>query len=252
MLSRRHVLHLIAGGAMLAGVRTAAAGERRIDRLIEQSAALPTISQRIDVISRALIGTRYRGYTLIGGPHRPERFVARDDCFDCVTYCETVLAAAIARTPSGFAPALRTIRYHDGVVAWRERNHYFFEWSEHNVANWTCRDITMDGAIELDKTVYWHKALGRRRFAMHVIPRATFLANRAMLETGDIVGFVTRRPNLDYFHVGFIAFGPKGEFLLRHASQSHGRVLDEPMQHFVRVNRVRYVTLLRPLEPVWI
>ena len=110
----------------------------------------------------------------------------------------------------------------------------------------------MDGAIELDKTVYWHKALGRRRFAMHVIPRATFLANRAMLETGDIVGFVTHRPNLDYFHVGFIAFGPKGEFLLRHASQSHGRVLDEPMQYFVRVNHVRYVTLLRPLEPVWI
>ena len=53
-------------------VRPAAAGEARIDRLIERSSALPTIGQRIDFISRALIGTRYRGYTLIGGPHRRE------------------------------------------------------------------------------------------------------------------------------------------------------------------------------------
>ena len=87
---------------------------------------------------------------------------------------------------------------------------------------------------------------------MHVIPRAIFLANRAQLATGDIVGFVTHRPNLDYFHVGFVAFGPRDEFLLRHASRSLGRVLDERMEHFVRVNHVRYVTLLRPLEPVWI
>ena len=69
------------------------------------------------------------------------------------------------------------------------------------------------------------------------------------LATGDIVGFVTRRSNLDYFHVGFVAFGPKGEFLLRHASERHGRVLDERMQHFCAANHVRYVTLLRPLEP---
>ena len=55
------------------------------------------ISQRIDFISGALRGTRYQGYTLIGGPQRPEQFVVRDDAFDCVTFCETVLAAAIAR-----------------------------------------------------------------------------------------------------------------------------------------------------------
>jgi len=248
MHSRRHFLQLF-GGAALAGWRPARAGEARIDRLIEAASTLPTISQRIDMISRGLIGTPYRGYSLIGGPHRRERFVVRDDGFDCVTYCETVLAAAIARKPIAFAPTLRAVRYDNGVIAWRERNHYFFEWREHNVANGTCRVIAMAGEVEVDKTVTWHRALGRRHFAMHVIPRAVFLANRGKLLTGDIVGFVTRRPNLDYFHVGFVAFGPKGEFLLRHASEQHGRVLDERMQRFVAANRVRYVTLLRPLEP---
>ena len=57
------------------------------------------------------------------------------------------------------------------------------------------------------------------------------------------------RPNLDYFHTGFIAFDRGGELLLRHASQSRRRVLDERMDRFVAQNRVRYVTLLRSEEP---
>ena len=84
---------------------------------------------------------------------------------------------------------------------------------------------------------------------MRVTPSSIFLANKGKLENGDIVGFVTRRPNLDYFHIGFVAFAGDGEMLLRHASLSRHRVLDERMDHFVAANRVRYVTLLRPQEP---
>jgi hypothetical protein len=107
----------------------------------------------------------------------------------------------------------------------------------------------MAGSIEIEKNVYWHRELGRRRFAIRVIPSAVFLDNEALLAKGDIVGFITRRSNLDYFHVGFVALSGGGELLLRHASQSKGRVLDERMDSFVAANRVRYVTLLRPQEP---
>ena len=249
-VSRRHLLQILAGAtAWAAASRPGLAGEARIGRLIGEAKALPTVAQRIDFISRALRGTRYREYTLIGGPRRAEQFVVRDDAFDCVTFCETVLAAAMAHDVGEFELALRAIRYHNGVVTWRERNHYFFEWSQHNVENKTCRALAMDGSVELQKTVYWHRELGRRRFAMRVIPRAALLANKSKLANGDIVGFVTQRPNLDYFHIGFVAFGGNGELLLRHASQSRHRVLDERMDRFVAQNRVRYVTLLRPEEP---
>ena len=249
MISRRHMLHILAGSAALAtGIEPAAAGEARIGRLIVDAKALPTVAQRIDFISGALLGTPYQGYTLIGGPRRPEQFVVRDDAFDCVTFCETVLAAALARDLGEFETRLREIRYRHGIVNWFERNHYFFEWGQYNVENKTCRWIAFAGAVELQKTVYWHWALGRRRFTISVIPRATFLANKPGLAAGDIVGFITRRPNLDYFHVGFIAFNGGGELLLRHASRSRGRVLDEGMERFLNANRVRYVTLLRPLE----
>lgn len=248
--NRRRILQMLAGGAYLASTgERAFAAESRIDKLLVEAKAHGGISQRVDFISGALRGTRYRGYTLIGGPHRSEEFVVRDDAFDCVTFCETVLAAAIARQPTEFKSVLRAIRYHNGIVSWRERNHYFFEWGEHNVENKTCQALAMDGSVTFEKTVYWHRALGKRRFAMKAIPRDVFMANTKMLADGDIIGFVTTRPDLDYFHVGFVSFARDGELLLRHASKSRHRVLDERMDRFVADNRVRYVTLLRPEEP---
>ena len=249
-LNRRSVLAFL-GGAVASSIRPwpAAATEARIGRLIELASNKGPISQKIDFISAALRGSRYEGYTLVGGPYRPEKFVVRDDAFDCVTFCETVLAAAIAGKKDEFDSVLRTIRYHDGVVSWRERNHYFFEWGQHNIENKICRPVEMEGSVEIEKTVYWHKELGRRRFSMRVIPKSVLLANKQQLASGDIIGFITQRPNLDYFHVGFIAFGSGGGLLLRHASQSQHRVLDQRMDDFLAVNRVRYVTLLRPEEP---
>jgi hypothetical protein len=248
-LHRREVLRLIAGGAVLAAAGPSVAGETRIARLIAETQRFQTISVRIDYISGALRGTRYRGYTLIGGPHEPEQFVLRDDAFDCVTFCETVLAAAGARDVPEFESNLRQIRYRSGVVNWFARNHYFFEWGRHNVENKICHAIAMDGAVAIEKTVYWHRELGRRKFDMTVIPRAVLLANTAKLASGDIIGFVTQRPNLDYFHVGFVILGDNGELLLRHAALSRHRVLDERLDRFLAFNRVRYVTLLRPEQP---
>src|SRR5512140_3605519 len=107
-VSRRTMLQILAGGAAFA-VAPSEAGEARIGRLIGEAKALPTIAQRIDFISRALRGTTYREYTLIGGPRRAEKFVVRDDAFDCVTFCETVLAAANAHDLDEFEKVLRTI-----------------------------------------------------------------------------------------------------------------------------------------------
>jgi len=248
--SRRSVVQSLAGGAaFVAGLSSAAATRtEHIEALINAARDLERVSQRIVYISAELRGVRYLAYSLIGGPKRQERLVVRDDGFDCVTYCETVLAAARARDPGEFEEALRKIRYHDGVIEWRERNHYFFEWGEHNVENGFCDYLHMDGEVEITKTVYWHRELGKRQFRMTVIPRKEFLANKDKLVDGDIVGFVTRRQNLDYFHIGFVIFGSEGELLLRHAARSKRRVLDERMDHFCAINRVSYVTLLRPRE----
>jgi len=250
IVSRRTVLQLGAAAAAFAvGFTPAEAARRRIDALILMARELPTMAQRIEFISRAFVGTRYRGYTLIGGPHRPERFVVRDDGFDCVTYCETVLAAARSARLSDFEAELRRIRYRNGVVTWRTRNHYFADWGTNNVSNGVCAGVAVPGDVAVKKTLTYMRALGPRRVSFDAIPRAQLLANRERLATGDIIGFLSRRPRLDYFHTGFVIVRSDGELLLRHATRSRGRVLDERLAHFLAVNRVRRVTLLRPLEP---
>jgi Protein of unknown function (DUF1460) len=248
-IDRRHLLQMLAGSAALIVGGSARADHARMTRLIEKAAALPSIDQRIDFISRALIGTRYRGYTLIGGPRRAEQFVTRDDAFDCVTYVEAVLAAAMVQMPADYEAALRQIRYRDGAVAWRERNHYFSQWCENNVANHRCRPVAVPGGETVAKTLSWMPELGAQRISLITVPRESLLANKELLATGDIVGFVSAHPKLDYFHIGFVVVASDGGLWLRHAAKSRGRVLDEPLTRFLSVNRVKAVTLLRPREP---
>lgn len=249
--TRRAVLGFLAGAPLWAasGGLAQAAEPRRIAALIEQTKALPQISLRIEAISRALIGTRYAAHTLIGGPRRPEMLVVRDDAFDCVTYCEAVLAAALARDMPEFEAALRKIRYRNGEVEWRERNHYFADWCRNNVDNGICGFAALGKTIKLDKSSNSEPGLGRRSWTLEVIPISALASSVAKLMSGDIIGFVSRRANLDYSHTGFVMFGRSGELLLRHASSTRRRVIDEPMSHFAAVNGVRYVSVLRPAEP---
>jgi hypothetical protein len=238
-----------AAALCLSTADVATASGRLIVRLIAQAQSEPAISQRIDFISHALLGHRYAANTLIGGPSKPEVFVTRDDRFDCVTFCETVLAAARAHDLPSFEAALRAIRYRDGVVDWRARNHDFAAWCERNVADGICRQVTVGEAVEIKKTLTTPKALGRRSYVIAGIPGKVLLARKDELKRGDIAGFVSRRAWLDYFHTGFVTFDSKGELMLRNASLSHHKVVDQSMEGFLATNGVRYVTVLRPQEP---
>jgi hypothetical protein len=253
-ITRRNLLTTIVGAAAAiasgpAWARWPQPAGQRIAALIGEAAALPTVSQRIDFISKALVGSRYRGHTLIGGPRRAERFVVRDDVFDCVTFCETVLAAALSRDASQFQTQLRLIRYKDGEVDWRARNHYFSDWCANNVANNVCKKLLLPGSETIDKRLTWMRGLGPRQVSMTVLSRVALVDNRALLATGDIIGFLSRRPGLDFFHTGFVVANEDGGLMLRHAAKSRGRVIDQPLPRFLADNHAHAVTLLRVKEP---
>jgi len=248
--TRRQFLQLLAVPPLLAaGVSDAwAAKAILIERLIGEARALPSVSERMDFISRKLLGIRYQADTLIGSPKQPERFVVRDDAFDCVTFCEVVLAAAIARDRAEFETSLRRIRYDHGNVQYNQRNHYFADWCKRNIDNGICRPVKIEPSIVIDKTLTWHREFGRHPVSFVAIAKETLLANANLLAPGDIIGFASRRVGLDYYHTGLVAFGRTGELLLRNASQSRGRVVEDKMAAFVGVNPVKYVTLLRAVN----
>ncbi len=260
-LNRRHILRLIAGVPLLAAnpalaakmvspPKTAPATKTAtIARLIAESRALPNVSERIDLISGKLLGIRYQGDTLIGSPTRPEQFVVRDDAFDCVTYCEVVLAAALARDPAEFEAELRRIRYDGGEVSYNKRNHYFADWCKRNIDNGICRPVAIEPSVTYEKTLTWHREFGKHPVSITAVDKSVMLEKKALLVPGDIIGFTSRRAGLDYYHTGLIAFAKNGDLLLRSAALSKGRALDQKMTAFVAGNPVKYVTLLRAAEP---
>ena len=244
--TRRVFLGLLAGAPFLAAVGSDAR-EAVLPRLIKEAREHGDIGQRIDFISRALLGTRYQAHTLIGGPRRKEQFVLRDDAFDCVTYCEVVLAAAMADDFADYPGILRRIRYAQGEVRWAERNHDFAQWTRRIVEKNLCRPVGIQPFTTVEKTLNG-SGLGRRHYTITATAAPTLMANRKALQAGDVIGFVSRRSELDYFHTGFIAFNRRGALLLRHASQSHGKVVNADMASFVATTGVKYVTLLRAQE----
>jgi hypothetical protein len=247
--SRRMFLRFLAGAPLFAaGFRADARETAVIPRLIKEARTHASVSQRIDFISRALLGVRYQSDTLIGGPRQKEVFVLRDDAFDCVTYCEAVLAAAIVKDFSDYGQMLKRIRYAQGEVRWAERNHDFAQWSRRIVENKMCKPVGVAPLVTVEKTLNG-SGLGKRRYSTAAVATPTFMANQKVLQSGDLIGFVSRRSELDFFHTGFIAFNKRGEVALRHASQSHGRVVDEDMKGFIATNGVKWVTLLRAQEP---
>jgi len=250
VIHRRKVLRLAAGLPLLALAGPArAARAALIERLIVEARPLPRVSERIDYISGKLIGIRYQANTLIGSPNLPEKFVVRDDAFDCVTYCEVALAAAIARDMGEFETALRRIRYDHGRVQYDQRNHYFADWCRRNIENGICRPVAIEPSVKFDKMLTWHGEFGSRRVSITAVTRATMMANARLLAPGDIIGFTSGRPGLDYYHTGLIAFGRNGELLVRNASQHRGRVVEDNMTAFAAINPVHYVTLIRAAEP---
>ena len=245
---RNFLLGLSACCAAAPAFAAAPEAEFTLADLIVQAQGLRGLSERIDFIGWSLRGRPYQANTLIGASDKPEVMVTREDRFDCVTFCEAVLAAAKSQKPADYADHLRMIRYRGGVVEWRERNHDCAAWCARNIENGQCLPIALAETVEVEKVIAVPKALGTRTYTLDAIPRAELLGQSKALLPGDLIGFVSRQVSLDYFHTGFIAFSGKGELLLRHASQSHGKVVDQKMSEFCAANRVRFVTLLRPVE----
>ena len=166
-----------------------------------------------------------------------------------MTFCEVVLAAAIARDFVEFETSLRRIRYDHGNVQYDQRNHYFADWCKRNIENGICRPVAIEPSVVIDKTVTWHREFGRHPVSIVAISKETLLQQRQASGAGrhHRLHVAALRVSI-IFHTGLIAFGKNGELLLRNASQSRGRVVDDKMTAFVTVNPVKYVTLLRAAE----
>jgi hypothetical protein len=209
--------------------------------------SVSVIGARIAALSKQFLGHPYQKNLLIGAVDEAEVFTASFDAFDCVTYIETVLSLARASTPDEFIENLRHIRYADGIVDWKKRNHYMTTWIRNNKRAGVVRDRTRGpGVIERRRCLRALNGLPERTVRVRSIPKREFMRHQQDVQTGDLIFFASTRLDRDVFHCGVLI---RDEIVrMRHAPLSRGHVVDQDLAEFLRANRMSGVIVVRPRE----
>jgi len=223
---------------------------RRVQQLLAKAKHEHSAANRIEVLSRQFIGHRYQENPLMGSAHSAEVFTASFDSFDCVTYIETVLALARADSVEDFVEWLRKIRYDQGRIEWRRRNHYMTAWIRNNERQGVISPVSVPAApiVSRERVLNVLPGLAAQRTRVRCVPKAAMPRLKPHLQSGDFIFFVSTRKNLDVFHAGIIARDGEKVFL-RHASRSKGAVVEEELNEFLKANRMAGVIVMRPMVP---
>jgi hypothetical protein len=201
---------------------------------------------RLEAISRRYLGTPYK-LDCLGeaiGPDRDPLFTRR--YADCQTLVEQVMAEALAGSQAELPQTTRRIRYRNGEVRLENRFHYCIpDWLEQP---WPARDVTPQVAGRALKTVRRRidlptflasrggnpaRAPSKARWVTAgYLPRAQVKSRLAGIPDGSIAIFVIEKPGIVSGHTGFL-FRQGSTVMLRHASQTRKKVIDEPLTAYL-------------------
>lgn len=176
----------------------------------------------------------------------------RFDAFDCTTFVETVLALTLSNSLEEFKIRINQIRYKDGIVSYKTRNHFpSLDWIPNNTKNGFVTDIT--GFIAGPNTKWsqtwidkggWLRKKGPQFEEMSLefkptLARLPYISKEDLLASAELVDripsgslFHVVRPNwdltklvgtqLDVSHMGFL-IREQGVLYMIHASNGASR-----------------------------
>ncbi|MBS1811370.1 MAG: DUF1460 domain-containing protein [Acidobacteria bacterium] len=225
--------------------------DRKItQQLLKETKSLPTVGERLKFITAYFLGKPYIINPLIGSDTEPEVFTATYDGFDCVTYLETALALAWAKTPNDVKELLREIRYRNGNIKWEERLHYTTDWSKYHLKRGALADITRgEDTLSRTKEINFLKCFKPRAITYRYFPKRKLNKVSKRFRDGDLIYFASTRKGLDTFHVGLL-FWVNDKLVLRHSAKSKGGVVEQELAEFVKVNTMPGFIVARPKESV--
>ncbi len=202
---------------------------------------------RLEQISRRFLGRPYVEGSLGGGADVPEVLRITLEAFDCVSYLEAVLALACSATLNAFVVTVRRIRYEREEIDWFHRNHYMTDWARNNEAEGFIANLTAGPAtIEKTCTLDLIPGLPAKTAAFNYFPKESLSHVAELVETGDLMFFVSTRSDLDVFHSGLL-IKREAQMMLRHATRSIGAVIEQDLREFVAKNEPAGFVLLRPV-----
>ena len=263
-------------------------GRDRFDSLVSKARqenwkALP-IGERTAAVGRALVGTRYKSYTLEIDNHI-EAPSANFTGMDCWTFYEISLAFARMLndpeenwTPEHLLHYIELDRYRGGQCTgeYLSRLHYLEDWLADNDRRGLVEDLTRSlGGVSVphsarEMTVAWRhyrylaanpSLLGPLRQMearvssrpLYQIPKNRVASIEGKLRSGDIIGVISRDGGqFSTSHVGLAVRVPDGSLHFMHASspRNYGRVvIDSTLSSYL--NRYRSdsgILVARPLR----
>ena len=297
MDSIRNLFFLLLLGSASLGLTNAASlpfgtvfkGQDKFDYLVQQAQdnhwkAL-RIGERTAAVGRALVGTRYKSYTL----EIDDRIEAPSVNFqgmDCWTFFEIALGFArlLDEPASNWTPArllhyIELDRYRDGQCTgeYLSRLHYLEDWLADNDRRGLVEDLTRDlGGVRANHAAHemtfgWKHyrylksnpallgPLGRMEARvserpLYQIPKNRVARIESKLKSGDIIGIVSRdRPGLySTSHVGLAYRAKDGVLHFMHASspRNYGKVvIDSRLSSYLaRYRSDSGILVARPLK----
>lgn len=207
------------------------------------------------------IATPFLGKPYVAGTlEKPgeEHLIINLDSVDCTTFVEYVVAQLMEPCEDPISDATRSanlikIRYRGGILnGYCSRLHYFSDWINDNLQKGVIEEITeimggeaftapinymsmhpnsyprlKENPLRIDSIRQIEKHLNQ--LELFYIPKSKLNSLSGMIKEGDIIAITTTIKGLDIAHVGFAYYNEKRVLHLLHASQTHKKVVIDPL-----------------------
>ncbi len=231
---------------------------KQIDSLLKEiSKKHWTITQKMDYYSRRFLGTPYNFSCVGDGPYaimEPYPLVNFKET-NCMSFCEHVLALSISDYWDTFFDNLQNIRYKDGLIGMRTRNHYTMaDWLPQN--HWLLHDVTRQVGGAFTKKIT--RTISHRRFFAEkgikdmtdVLPDRTLTIDYIPLDkldevennlkVGDVCAIIDGRfDNIFSAHMLMIMEN-KGKKVIRESTTRGMTTFDTPYRQWVKMMQTKY------------
>ncbi|MEN8137147.1 MAG: N-acetylmuramoyl-L-alanine amidase-like domain-containing protein [Bacteroidota bacterium] len=226
-----------------------------IDSLLTETAKKPiTIKEKMNFFSEMFLNTDYDLECVGDGPYsqyEPWPLVNMEKT-NCMSLCEHVLALSISDSWDNFFNNLQKIRYNDGIIGIKSRNHYTMaDWLPEN--NWLLKDVTKEVGKEYTANVtrnISHKKFFSKKGFLNLnyvkddrelnidyikLEELHKVVDR--LEVGDIAVLIYREKE-DIFAAHMVMVMVKnGEKVIREATTSVMSTIDTEISEWIRVKQ---------------
>lgn len=219
-------------------------------------------ANNIEEISSTFLGTPYFRDPLGENGGIDKDPIYRFDKFDCLTFVETMLALTFSKNSDDFENIIKRIRYKDGEVDIKKRNHFVNpDWIQNNsdfvkeatraIANKINSDISCS-KIMLDRKTWFKKNynidvnIEEQEAILDYITLDTLFEKEPELIKAItepmIINIVIHKPEfkkrygseINTSHIGFLIPKENG-LIFRHASFLKEKVVDDEFFHYLRM-----------------